>query len=69
MGINMSEFIAKRFKAAAAVLIVGLLPVIVKAIEAGTGFDIPGAWEQSWNDWVLALLAGIGVNYTDNLNA
>lgn len=73
MGINMGEtlskFVARRLKAATAVLVVGLLPVLIKAIEAGTGFDIPGAWEQNWNDWVLAFLAGLGVNYAENQNA
>lgn len=69
MGEIFSKFLAKRFKAAAAVLIVGLLPVAIKAIEAGVGIDIPGDWEIEAQNWVIAFLAGIGVNYAENLNA
>jgi hypothetical protein len=65
--MNFSVGIAKRLKVAAAVLVVGMLPVLLKAFEAGTGINIPGEWEQSWTDWVLAALAGVGVNYTDNV--
>lgn len=66
--MKFSIGIAKRLKVAAAVLVVGMVPVVIKALESATGFDIPGVWEQSWNDWVIAILAGVGVNYTDNVN-
>jgi hypothetical protein len=66
---DMSTFISKRLKAAAAVLVVGLFPVLMKAVETGTGIDIPGAWEADLQHWFVALLAGIGVNYTNNVTA
>lgn len=69
MGETISKFIAFRLKAAAAVLIVGLFPVFIQAAEAATGFDIPGKWETEWNQWILAWLAGLGVNYADNVKA
>ena len=60
----MSFFLA-RLKAAAAVLVAGLGPLLIKTAEAGTGFDIPATWEA----WLIAFLAGIAVNYTTNKTA
>lgn len=65
----LTKFLAFRFKAVAAVFIVGLIPVAIKAFETGTGIDIPGDWEISFANWVTALLAGIGVNYAENVKA
>lgn len=63
----MGDFIAARLKAFAAAVIVGVLPVVVKAFETATGFDIPGAWEVTWQTLIVAWLAGMGVNYMDNV--
>jgi hypothetical protein len=65
----MGEFIAARLKAFAAALIVGALPVVIKAFETSTGFDIPGSWEISWQTLVQAWLAGLGVNYIANVKS
>ena len=64
---KFSEFFAERLKAFFATLIVGMLPQLISAVEKATGFDIPGQWETSFTTWVLAILAGIGVNYTVNV--
>jgi hypothetical protein len=63
----LTKSLASRFKVVAAVFLVGMVPVIVKSIEVGTGFDIPGGWESSASDWVVAILAGVGVNYAENV--
>lgn len=65
--LNLTGFFVKRLKAAAAVFIVGLLPLFISAVEASTGFDVPGKWEVDLKDLVLAWLAGMGVNYAVNV--
>ena len=67
MGELFTKFLSKRFKAVAAVFVVGMVPVLIKAIEVGTGFDVPGAWELQATDWVTAVLVGLGVNYAENV--
>lgn len=67
MGEIFTKFLSKRFKAVAAVFLVGMVPVAIKAIEVGTGFDVPGAWEIQVSDWVTAALVGLGVNYAENV--
>lgn len=43
----MWDFIAKRAKMFAAIAAPGVAAVLIKTIEAVTGFDIPTEWETS----------------------
>ena len=61
-----SDFIAARFKAFFATLVVGFVPQLIIAVEQATGFDIPGKWEADITNWLLAIFAGLAVNYTVN---
>jgi uncharacterized metal-binding protein len=62
-----SDFFSARLKAFFAAFVVGFVPVIVKAFETGFGVDIPGTWEANLQTWLLALFAGLTVNYTSNV--
>jgi hypothetical protein len=56
------DFILERAKAFAALLAVGLVPVIIKAAEAASSFDIPASWEA----WLLAAVTGLIVHQVPN---
>jgi hypothetical protein len=61
-----SDFVAARFKAFFAALVVGFTPAVIKAFETSFGVDIPGSWEANFQTWLLALFAGLTVNYVSN---
>ncbi len=56
------DWILQRAKAFAATLAVGLVPVVIAAIEKATTFDIPTSWEA----WALALVTGLVVHQVPN---
>jgi hypothetical protein len=62
-----STFFAERFKAFFAAASVALIPALIKAFEATFNIDVPGAWESNIQQWFLALITGVVVNYTSNI--
>jgi hypothetical protein len=62
-----STFFAERFKAFFAAAAVALIPALIKAFETTMNIDVPGAWESNIQQWFLALITGVVVNYTSNI--
>lgn len=58
----MTAFFLARLKAFFATLAAGLTPVIIKAVETATTFDIPTQYELA----IAAAVTGWVVNYTTN---
>jgi hypothetical protein len=56
------DFILQRAKAAAAILAAGIGPLLIKAVETASGFDVPTSWEL----WLTALLTGLIVHQVPN---
>jgi Mn2+/Fe2+ NRAMP family transporter len=50
------NFILERAKAFVAAIAVGLVPVIIKAFETSSSFDIPPTWEAAIMVFVTGLL-------------
>lgn len=58
----MKDFILERMKAVAGVVMPGVGALIVKAVEAFTGFDIPTEWELV----IISFVTGLGVHQVKN---
>ncbi len=56
------DFILQRAKAFAAVFATGMVPVLVKAVEQASGFDVPATWEA----WILVTVTGLVVHQVPN---
>ena len=56
------EFLLQRAKAVFAVIVAGLAPLLIAAVETGTGFDVPVSWELA----LTALLTGLVVHQVPN---
>lgn len=59
------EWILQRAKAFVAAVAVGIVPVVIKAAETASGFDIPASWEG----WLLLAVTGLVVHQTPNKTA
>jgi hypothetical protein len=59
------NFILERAKAFVAAFAVGLVPVIIKAFETASGFDIPASWEAT----LLVAVTGLLVHQVPNKDA
>ena len=56
------DWILQRAKAVAAIFVSGLAPLLISAVEKGTGFDIPSSWELA----ITAFLTGLVVHQVSN---
>jgi hypothetical protein len=61
-----SDYFAARFKAFFGAFVVAFVPTLITAFETSFSIDIPGTWETGIQNWILALLAGLTINYVAN---
>lgn len=56
------DWFLQRAKAFVAALAVGIVPVLISALESASGFDIPSSWEG----WLLLAVTGLVVHQVPN---
>lgn len=64
-GFFVSLFLT-RAKAVVAFFLTGLVDLIVRSVESGSGFDIPNTWEEWMRTLITSLVVAVGVERVPN---